>query len=294
MQQRLKNATYFLLIAFLSFFLLAIFIPKAQPRLEQVATKTNLNKTRLQIVSLGDSLTEGIGDTTAQGGFVPILANGLQETFQLSSVETKNAGVAGERSDQILKRLRKKSDLQKSLADADILTLTVGGNDLIRVINRNIFGLTLETFEKPLVSYQKQLKELLEEMRKLNKTAPIYVLGIYNPFYLNFPEITDIQTIVNRWNAGSEAVTMDEEKVYFIPINDQIYQGIDGKQGIDGEKTTSETQDSSNLNEIRNNALTDVDKFHPNTVGYQVIAREFKNKIVTTKNDWLKGEKVNE
>lgn len=31
-------------------------------------------RTRLTYLALGDSLTEGIGDTTGQGGFVPLLA----------------------------------------------------------------------------------------------------------------------------------------------------------------------------------------------------------------------------
>ncbi len=125
----------------------------------------------------------------------------------MTAVETENYGVNGERSDQILKRVKTKEEIRNNIKTADFITLTVGGNDLMKVIQNNLFRLTVNSFKKPLKNYQENVTELLEEFRSLNKTAPIYILGIYNPFYLNFPEITDMQTIVNNWNKGTETVT---------------------------------------------------------------------------------------
>ena len=85
----------------------------------------------------------------------------------------------------------------------------------MKVIQNNLFGLTVNSFKKPLKNYQENVTELLEEFRSLNKTAPIYILGIYNPFYLNFPEITDMQTIVNNWNKGTETVTKNAELLLY-------------------------------------------------------------------------------
>ena len=78
-------------------------IPKAQPLLTPVARTAEEGKTKnvINYMALGDSLTEGVGDETQQGGFVPIVAADLQDRYHLANVVTTNYGIAGERSDQI-------------------------------------------------------------------------------------------------------------------------------------------------------------------------------------------------
>ncbi|MCJ0583936.1 SGNH/GDSL hydrolase family protein, partial [Enterococcus cecorum] len=183
--------------------------------LKNDATPTNQEIRRLNYVALGDSLTEGVGDDTHKGGFVPIVADLLQDKYQLTSIEFDNFGKAGDRSDQILKRLRKNKKMQKTLSSANIITLTCGGNDLLKVIREHIFSLKERTFVKPQKQYQKQLTQLIQEIRKYNPKAPIYLLGIYNPFYLNFPEFTQMQEIVTNWNDASQQTVATFKKVYF-------------------------------------------------------------------------------
>ena len=77
-------------------------------------------------MAIGDSLTEGVGDTTNQGGFVPILSQSLTDTYHYQ-VSHDNYGVSGNTSNQILTRMKDKQDIQNSLAKADMMTLTVGG-----------------------------------------------------------------------------------------------------------------------------------------------------------------------
>jgi lysophospholipase L1-like esterase len=278
------------LLAFLTFLVLQKAFPKAQPRLNgtrQVATEKY--KETIRYTALGDSLTEGVGDDTKRGGFVPIVANDLQEEFQLISVEVENYGVAGERSDQIYKRLKKETEIQNNMAESDIITLTVGGNDLMKVIQNNIFGLSMKTFEKPLKKYQTQLTELLTELRNLNPHAPIYVVGVYNPFYVNFPEITDMQTIVDNWNEGTKEIVEENENVYFIPINELIASGL-GEPAITVQTEDSSIETGNDLNIVKNNVLYDKDKFHPNNIGYQLMAKAVKDELISTKNEWLLKE----
>jgi lysophospholipase L1-like esterase len=278
------------LLAFLTFLVLQQAFPKAQPRLNgtrQVATEKY--KETIRYTALGDSLTEGVGDDTKRGGFVPIVANDLQEEFQLISVEVENYGVAGERSDQIYKRLKKETEIQNNMAESDIITLTVGGNDLMKVIQNNIFGLSMKTFEKPLKKYQTQLTELLTELRNLNPHAPIYVVGVYNPFYVNFPEITDMQTIVDNWNEGTKEIVEENENVYFIPINELIASGL-GEPAITVQTEDSSIETGNDLNIVKNNVLYDKDKFHPNNIGYQLMAKAVKDELISTKNEWLLKE----
>jgi len=268
-------------------------IPAAKPILEQTTTEVVKNqKEKVHFVAVGDSLTEGIGDETKRGGFVPIVANDIEERYRLTSVELENYGVAGERSDQILKRIKKEKKILKNIATADILTLTVGGNDLMKVIQDNFFGLSISTFQKPQAKYQKRVAQIIEVMQSENQNAPIYVFGIYNPFYLNFPEITDMQKIVDNWNLATETTTKKFQNVHFIPINDLLYRGLDNEVGIDSTLDSSseanlKSSDSSDLNIVDNNALYDQDKFHPNNLGYQLMANALRDELIKTQAEWL-------
>ncbi|WP_291293681.1 SGNH/GDSL hydrolase family protein [Enterococcus sp.] len=283
-------------------------IPKAQPLLTPVAKTGEEGKTKsvIHYMALGDSLTEGVGDETQRGGFVPIVATDLQDRYNLANVVTTNYGIAGERSDQILKRVKKDEDLRSDLKKADFITLTVGGNDVLKVIQTNFFGLSVDSFTKPMADYQERLADMFKQIRQLNESAPIYVLGIYNPFYLNFPEITDMQTIIDNWNNATETFIKQQKNAYFIPINDLLYQGLSDEVGIadtdssetdtssteTSETTTGDTTGTSETGaeKITNNVLYDGDRFHPNNLGYQLMANAVRDELIKTQNAWLMKE----
>jgi len=268
----LAAAVATLLILFLT-------IPKAESRIHVVKDESQSYKKSVHFVAVGDSLTEGVGDETKRGGYVPLVADALQQNFELSSVEKDNYGVSGERSDQILKRVKKDTDLRNSLASADIITMTVGGNDLFQAFQKNLNAKTAKQFDRSIKKYGTQVSNILAEMRELNPKAPIYVVGIYNPYYLNFPDIKAMQTVVDNWNDETESLTKETANCFFVPVNDLLYKGI-------ATKDTEETSESSS-SEIKNNALYDEDNFHPNNLGYQLMATAIREKIVDTKDLWL-------
>ncbi|MGX7172826.1 SGNH/GDSL hydrolase family protein [Enterococcus ratti] len=278
-----------ILIASVVYASLTLSLPKAKPLLKPVAISRFADqKKKIHYVAIGDSLTEGIGDQTKQGGFVPLVADDLKERYNLTAVEIENYGVNGERSDQILKRIKKKEEIQRNIKTADLITLTVGGNDLMKVIQNDLLGIRVESFKKPLKKYQENLKNLIEEIRTLNDHVPLYILGIYNPFYLNFPEITDMQTVVNDWNAGTEAVVKHFSHCYFIPINELLYQGLNQESESSEETEQSSTKGSSSS--IKNNVLYEGDHFHPNNLGYQLMANAVRDKLIDTQEQWLPKE----
>lgn len=273
-----------------TFSLLMVAIPKAKPLLGTGTKQSVKSETKevIHYVAIGDSLTEGIGDVTHSGGFIPLVAKDLQEHYHLNGVQTDNFGESGDRSDQIFNRIKKNKDIHEGLASADVITLTVGGNDLLKVIKGDVFRLTKNSFEKPLKKYQKEVEKLLTEIRKYNANAPVYVLGIYNPFYLYFPDIIELQEVVDSWNNGTEEIVSTQKNTYFIPINDSLYKGVGDEVGIVSSDmaTATSTEDRT----IKNNALYESDHFHPNNLGYQIMASEVRNKMVTTQDKWLKKE----
>lgn len=271
----LAAAVVTLLVLFLT-------IPKAESRIRVLRDDTQNYKKSVHYVAVGDSLTEGVGDETKRGGFVPLVADSLQQKYELTSIEKDNYGVSGERSDQILKRVKKDSELRNSLSSADFITLTVGGNDLFQAFQKNLTAKNAKQFDRPIKKYGDYVSDILSEMRELNPEAPIYVLGIYNPYYLNFPDIKAMQTVVDNWNDETESLTEKTKQCFFVPINDLLYKGI-------ATKDSSEATSSSSA-EVKNDALYDEDNFHPNNLGYQLMATAVQDKIVETKELWLMKE----
>lgn len=265
-------------VLFLSAILWNFMIPKEDSKLtkEDFLSKT---VSKLNYVAIGDSLTEGVGDTTNQGGFVPLLADSLSSAYGYQ-VATSNYGVSGNTSQQILKRMTEKKAIQDDLKKANLMTLTVGGNDVMAVIRKNLTTLKVSSFTQPAKAYQKRLRQIIEVARSENPNLPIYILGIYNPFYLNFPEMTEMQEVIDNWNNQTEAVTAEYEGVYFVPINELLYKGLDGEEGI--------VESSGQQTQIINDALFTGDHFHPNNTGYRIMSTAVMEKISETKSTWSK------
>ena len=248
----------FLLASLLVFCLLSLLSAPAGNRLKEEVQ--NQNNT-LNYVALGDSLTEGIGDATGQGGFVPLLSKEV-DNQTAEKVELQNFGHAGDTSTQIYDKIQSR-DIQAAIKDADFITLTVGGNDVMKVIRDNAAHLSKlkeKDFEQPARNYQTELKKIFDTIRLNNPKAHVYVLGIYNPFYMNFPNITALQTIINNWNIATEETVKEEKSTSFIAINDLLYKGIGGEKGI--------SENQSQINDL----LYTADSFHPNNIGYQIMA----------------------
>lgn len=293
--KKLKENTSFLILfiatLIVTFTMFSMFIPKAG-EIKPTNDVSQISEKRKEIVRLsavGDSLTEGIGDSTSSGGYVPLLQRDLSESQPIDVVQADNFGKSGDRSDQILKRLKKNDEMRDSVKKADVILLTVGGNDLMKVIQTKIFDkLSLKTFVKPRVKYEAQLEKLYAEIRDLNDTAPIYQLGIYNPFYKNFSDIKEMQDIVDYWDEGSKEAVKKQKNAYFVPINDDIYNGLPNGEAIgDGDITLDTSNKQLSDGDIINNLISEEDSFHPNNLGYQIIANAFKSKMVSTKEHWM-------
>ncbi|GAB2026402.1 SGNH/GDSL hydrolase family protein [Lactovum odontotermitis] len=244
------------MLAILAFFLiLKTTIPPAKSEFLSDSPSVKAGKA-LNYAALGDSLTEGVGDSTKEGGFVPILARQI-ESADNGKVNYQNFGKAGDTSTQIYNRLIKQKKIQAAIQSADIITITVGGNDLMKAFRGKLAAMSdlkVSDFDAPAKAYQKQLVKLFDKIHSLQKSgARIYVLGIYNPFYLNFGDIPEIQELFDNWNKATETV-VEQEKAKFVPINDLIYKGS-------GAKTAA-----------ANDLLSQYDEFHPNNVGYKIMA----------------------
>ncbi|MFU2015947.1 SGNH/GDSL hydrolase family protein [Peribacillus butanolivorans] len=211
----------------------------------------------VQIVSIGDSLTQGVGDSKDNGGYLPYLQNKLEKEPSIISVEMINHGIRGNRTDQLLKRLDK-AEIQEDIEQADSIVVTIGGNDIMKVFKQNFSNLELNQFDSAKIGYEKRLRQILDKVRSENDHAQIYLVGVYNPFSKWFADFYELDMIMNDWNESGKEIIKEYDSAYFIEIDDIF-------------KKSEE------------DLLYAEDYFHPNDRGYELIAtRIYNNMEITT------------
>lgn len=197
------------------------------------------------IVSIGDSLTQGVGDSTKRGGYLPYLEELLEREKGVKEATFTNFGVSGNRTSQILNRL-KTQEIRSSIQEADIVILTAGGNDVMKVVKDNFTTLDLADFEKEITRYEKTLTSIISTIKKENETALIGLVGLYNPFYLYFSDVKEMNLVMDKWNRVSQEVLEKYDNTMFVSIADIF-------------------RDSGE-------SLLYSDYFHPNDKGYELMA----------------------
>ncbi|WP_026576618.1 SGNH/GDSL hydrolase family protein [Bacillus sp. UNC438CL73TsuS30] len=200
---------------------------------------------KLTIVTAGDSLTQGVGDSTNKGGYLPYLKKMLEKEKGIKEAAFYNFGVKGSRTTQLLKRLQSPK-VKTAISQADIVILTIGGNDIVKVLRDNITDLQFSDFTRGSEEYMVHLTQIMETITQENPNAAIVLVGLYNPFSKWFANIKELDRIVEDWNRAGQSVIANYPNGYFVPIEDLFNK-------------TSEN-------------LLYTDNFHPNDKGYKLIA----------------------
>lgn len=229
-------------------------------------------KKQISIVAIGDSLTQGVGDSkSVGGGYVTRLTQRVQDKYKVKT-QSHNYGVSGDTSQQIMARIKSDKKMHQDLPEADIITVTVGGNDFMHLLQRKGLDLTAGEIADEQVQFDKRLTQLLTDIRNYNSKAPIYLIGIYNPFSIYLANVKNAKKAFVNWNNGSAKVADKFNDTHFVDINN-LYQpkGITKKI----KKTGS------------NPYLYKKDHFHPNGTGYDMMTDKVFEKVSGTTKEWL-------
>ena len=249
---RSKVVKVILLITIASFCLFAygfvsgvndVLNPKASSLIKKtdVVAKEKKKTGTLQVVSLGDSLTRGVGDKEGIG-YIGRMKEDLQKDYK-QKVALTNLAVSGAKMPDLLKQIES-SGAQYSIKQADVIVLTIGGNDLFPGWE-SLGKIDLETYRPDTETFQNEAKKIIEQIRKLNTDSPIFWLGLYNPFE-DVEDLKGSSNIVVDWNASLEKLAINNKNVYITPTFD-LFQN-------------------------RGKDLLYSDHFHPNEVGYTYMA----------------------
>ncbi|OAB77216.1 lysophospholipase [Paenibacillus crassostreae] len=198
----------------------------------------------IHYTAIGDSLTVGFGAMPGNG-FVPVY-RGLAEYKLQTFVASDNLGINGLTSLGLYDYVSRNATYQHSLREADLITISIGGNDMIRAA-RSSNGSNLDFhFKQALadckINFSRIIKTIYDLKKNSNGVYLIRVVGLYNPF----PQIEEASKYIQQYNHFVETYS----KETFAVAN--IYNFFRGRE----------------------KELLFIDRIHPNGRGYRLIAEQ--------------------
>ncbi|WP_379128570.1 GDSL-type esterase/lipase family protein [Paenibacillus sp. sgz500958] len=199
-----------------------------------------------QYTAIGDSLTTGFGALPGNG-FVPVYRR-MAESRLRTPISLVNLGINGLTSAELSQRVRRNDMFRGALKEAELITISIGGNDLIHAAR---------SASRQPQNTSRILGEALQECRhnfsvimgtvsglKSGSREPyiVRIVGLYNPF----PEFREATNWVQQFNRYAS----------------QYNSGTTGFAGIYSSFAGHER------------TLLSLDHLHPNGRGYQVIANQ--------------------
>lgn len=224
------------------------FTEKDLPSIDPIEIKGTLFKKTLKVVGLGDSLTEGVGDERQISGYFGRLTAEMENWAGVSDVQAVNAAKKGRRSDQLLNQLDHQA-IQEELKRSDIILMTIGGNDVMKIIKRDLFKLRTEPFYDELKGYEERLEQIFTKIRSVNEEAVIIIGSLYNPFTVVADEETELDHIIESWNEVIEQQVVADGQSCYIQVQDLFHSN--------------------------DNLVYHTDFFHPNAKGYEQMTNRY-------------------
>ena len=141
-------------------------------------------------VALGDSIAGGYGlEDVPKESYVGRVAAALEDRY--GAVRLKNFGENGLRSDELLEILEEEDNGQhasyvEAIQEADLITLSIGSNDLLQYLSRDVNLQDLKKngdrlFTEACRKFSENIPGILDIISRNAPNAQIFVNNIYNP-----------------------------------------------------------------------------------------------------------------
>ncbi|WP_409343580.1 SGNH/GDSL hydrolase family protein [Paenibacillus sp. MBLB4367] len=194
-----------------------------------------------RILALGDSLTRGTGDPDGKG-YVGYALDRLKEK-EKQEIVVDNFGVNGQTSPQLAELLQK-NEVQAKVKAADVILVSIGGNDLFRG-GQTLADLDAAKIKEIEDAYMSKLHAILKQLRSGNESAKILLIGLYNPFIDLKDTAAATTKIVRDWNYKASEAAAQYPLTVAVPTFD--------------------------LFQLKIQDYLARDLFHPNAAGYRLI-----------------------
>ncbi|MFJ5965638.1 GDSL-type esterase/lipase family protein [Bacillus sp. NPDC093026] len=194
-------------------------------------------------VAIGDSLTVGVGARLFGGGFVERYAAMLEKRLHIP-IELSVFAKSGLTTDAML-QLFKRTDVRCAIEQADIITITGCGNDLVQAVQHEKEGVDEKELLLASMHCQANFTEMITEIARIKRGQKqhhaIYILNLYNPF----PNIPIAERWLEQYNHHLRLLAAKPH----VEIVD-VYRVFEGHE----------------------KEYLSIDQFHPNHKGYQAMA----------------------
>lgn len=205
----------------------------------------------VKYLALGDSLAVGISAFWGRG-YTRLYYEWLQNSIGSHDLYYSNLGVIGLTSEKMLFRLRNDYCYRTAIKEASIITIDIGGNDILGCKR------SPEKLWAALRHFKSNIFSILQELRILNSHAKVYLMDLYNP-YPNGHEMHDIaETWVTQFNSIIRNAELTSQ--YRISGVANVYAAFKGNEAA--------------------YTLIEHGNVHPNTLGHKVICDCYQ--LVTT------------
>lgn len=159
------------------------------------------------LVALGDSITYGANLEDSGRSAYPYLIG------EDAGFDVENLAVSGWQTAQVTTALREDETYRQTVQDADVIYMTIGGNDLLEILRRaqassagdpaQMGQILQQELDNELIA--ERLREPIEEIQSLTD-AQIVLYNMYNPFPADSPIYAIAEGLLPQVNAAFEDV----------------------------------------------------------------------------------------
>ncbi|WP_243298024.1 GDSL-type esterase/lipase family protein [Bacillus litorisediminis] len=150
---------------------------------------------RVFYLALGDSLTEGVGASEQNKSFTAHFFHAIKQT---NECQYMNFGKSARCSGELLESLAE-SNMRNLLKRATHITITTGGNDMIRAYRNNA---TFLEYVRTVRSLEQNLKRILQLITQTNPNSKTFLMGLYNPGSTDHSLYKMANLLIQRINAN--------------------------------------------------------------------------------------------
>jgi len=221
--------------------LLALLCGLAAAAGAEAGTETGKRK----FVLLGDSIPAGEGASEPSKAHARLLADEY-------GYDVSNFAVGGHKADDLLAILAENSDARAAIGAADIISVSIGGNDLlatnvITMVLRMLVNKNTSAVDGPINAFREKFARIISEIRALNGNATLIVQTLYNSMQ-GVPLVEGAYgTALAKLNRIYTDYLAENPGAYIVA---DVYGAFEGREG-----------------------LIYPDKLHPSDAGHAMIAQ---------------------